>query len=85
MGMLQGIIFQLMGAGGGTSVGFSQPSFPPALAALSFILGQRLLIFLSWFSSLFLKGLNNVWAHPQQLQEQVLRAAQWKAISFCGV
>lgn len=87
MGMLQGIIFQLTGAGGGTSLGFIQPSFPTALAVLSFILGQRLLIFLSWLSSLFLKGLNSVWAtsHPQQLQQQVLRAAQWKAISFCGV
>lgn len=45
VGMLQGIIFQQMGAGGGTFLCFFQPASPTALAALSFILGQRLLIF----------------------------------------
>lgn len=75
--VLWGVLFQQMGAGGGTSLGFFQPSSPTALAALSFILGQRLLIFLSWLSSLLLKGLSSVWAtsHPQQLREQALRAA----------
>lgn len=45
VGMLQGIIFQQTGAGGGTSLCFFQPASPTALAALFFILGQRLLIF----------------------------------------
>lgn len=88
--VLQGIIFQQTGAGGGTSLGarlFFQPGPPTALAAFSFILGQRLLIFsLSWLSSLLLKGLKSVWAtsHPQQLPERVLRAAGWEANRFCG-
>ena len=86
VGVLCGIIFQQTGAGSGTSLGFFQPSSPTALAALPFILGQRLLIFLSWLSSLLLKGLNSVWAtsHPQQLQEQMLRAAWWETNTFCG-
>lgn len=49
IGMLRGIIFQQMGAGGGTSLDLFQPGSPTALAAVPFILGQRLLIFLSCF------------------------------------
>lgn len=45
VGVLWGIIFQQMGADGSSSLGCFQPSFPTALAASSFILGQRFLIF----------------------------------------
>lgn len=44
-GMPWGIIFQQLGAGGGSSLGCFQISFPTARAASSFILEQRVFDF----------------------------------------